>query len=527
MTADKTSNLAAARLAGGLVLALAFLFFFGAGASRAASSARAHDLVVYHTNDAHGHALAETDSRGRPLGIGYDRVRARADADPSARKLLLDAGDVLHGQALATTSKGELIARILSLVGYDALAVGNHDFDYGRERFLYLAKKYRLNFLAANVRPLPGGPPFPLAGWLVKDFGDLKVGVFGLSTPQTVGKTSPGNVDGLEFADPAAAARETVGVLKAAGADLIVAVTHLGSEPDCPPMSLTVAREAPGIDLIVDGHSHSEIARRVKNSAGSTLVVSAGAHLENLGRVTFDRQKDGRFLARAELLTAGEAFRTPPDPALREALAVVSAELDEELSRIVMTLPMELGLASPRAGGTDLGRLVCAAAAEETGADVVLINGGAIRGSLPEGAVSRGRLLSALPFSNKIYLLEVSGADLLAALENGFKKPGSGAWPQFWGLEVSLRERRPKGSAAGERALESVRIGGEEVLPDRTYKLAVNDFMHSGGDGYAMLGRYDHRDFGPLEDALSRFVGAGGPEKLRAIAATENFRIVR
>ena len=511
-------------------LALALLLI---PALAGAASADGHDLVIYHTNDVHGYAFEARDDQGRLTRLGYDRLKAIVDADQTARKLLLDAGDVLHGQAFATARRGELPALVLSLVGYDALAVGNHDFDYGEDRLRYLADKYRLKFLAANITEtdLDGADHFILAPYLIRSWGDLKVGIFGLSTPETTTSTDPRNVAGLDFKDPAAVAREMVKRLKAEGAELIVAVTHMGGEPYCQPMSQTVAAEAPGIDLIVDGHSHSQMIQRVAvEGGGETLVVSTGSYFENLGRVYADRRPEGGFRLSAEILPAASFNDLKPDAGLALALGTLKAELEAELSQVVMTIPLALDGSRDRvrSRSTNLGRIICAALMADTGADAALLNGGSIRDSIPEGQVTKGRILTVLPYGNYIYVLEISGADILAALNHGLGLPDSGAFPQFWGLTVEAEPATLTGAdGAGREALKvrSVLVGDKPLDPKATYRLATNDFLYSGGDGYDVFTKLEYRVFATMEEAFKRFMTESDPSRLKEISETENLRI--
>ncbi|MDR1164368.1 MAG: bifunctional metallophosphatase/5'-nucleotidase [Deltaproteobacteria bacterium] len=483
-----------------------------------------NDLVIYHTNDVHGYAFEERDEAGQLVRIGYDRVKALVDADPSPRKLLLDAGDALGGQAFATARKGELVGEVLSLTGYDAIATGNHEFDYGFRRFMEVVNKYRLNFLAANVI-LPNGEPL-LAPYLVRSWGDMKVGIFGLSTPLTLTSVDPRFIEGLKFTDPIEEALATVDRLKAEGAELIVAVTHLGSEPYCEPMSQTVAERVPGIDLVLDGHSHSVAVIPIERADGSRVIVaSAGAYLENIGRVAINRKGDGGFSIDAEIIPASspEIAATAPDPAARAAMGAIRAELEAELSQIALQVPFDLvGLTRlTRSSSTNFGRLVSAALADATGADVALINGGSIRDNVLKGDVTRGQLLSALPYGNYIYLINVTGEDLLAALTHGLALPGAGAFPQFWGLEV-VTEKREVTSSNGAKSVAlvplAVTVGGKPLDPQAEYSLATIDFMYSGGDGYAMFGKYPFREFGGVREAFSEYMTEKDDATLRAVS---------
>jgi 2',3'-cyclic-nucleotide 2'-phosphodiesterase (5'-nucleotidase family) len=512
------------------ILMIPALLFFAAALHGPPAFAAAHDLVIYHTNDIHGYAFEERDAQGRLTRIGYDRLKALVDADPSPRKLLLDAGDALHGQAFATARRGELMGVVLGLTAYDALAAGNHDFDYGCKRLLEITGKYRLNFLAANVAQKNGEtilPPYVMRSW-----SGLKVGIFGLSTPQTRTSTNPRNIEGLEIKDPAEEADALVKRLKAEGADLIVAVTHMGSEPYCEPTSQAIAERVPDIDVIIDGHSHSKTIIPIERSDGSrALVASTGAYFENVGRITIDRKSGGGYSIAASILAASspEIETMTPDPAARETMNALRAELDTELRRVVMNVPLDLDGSSRnvRRASTNLGRLVGAALTDATGADAALLNGGALRDSIPKGDVTKGQFLTVFPYGNYAYLIDVSGEDLLAALRHGLGLPGAGAFPQFWGMEVETEMRgitAPDGTKSEVPAPKSVTIGGKPLDLTAKYTLAINDFLYSGGDGYAMFAKYPYRQFSTLEDIFRAYMTEKDAATLRAVSDAQVLR---
>jgi len=478
----------------------------------------AHDLVIYHTNDVHGYVFEARDGDGKLTNIGYDRLKAFVDADPSPRKLLIDAGDVLHGQSFATAKRGELPALVLSLAGYDALATGNHDFDYGQERLLELVDKYHLNFLSANVVKPDG---YILPPYMVRSWSDLKVGIFGLATLETRTSTDPRNIAGLEIEDPIETSRKMVRQLKEEGVDLIIAVMHMGSEPYCNPSSITIAEQTPGIDVVIDGHSHSTLVHRVERSDGSAaLVASAGSYFKNLGKVTINRKSGGGFDISAETLLASspEIESVDPDPAMNSAMMALKTELDKEMNVVVMRLPFELDgeRERVRSSSTNLGRIICASLVDATGADVALLNGGLVRDSISSGEVTKGELLSVLPYGNYVYTIEISGNELLEALNHGLAAPGSGAFPQFWGINVVTRPVGENGFA-----VESVTIGGKPLAPNGTYTLAINVFLHYQRAAYEMFKKSDYREFATLEEVFRIFVTEKDADTLKAISDAE------
>jgi 5'-nucleotidase len=174
-----------------------------------------------------------------------------------------------------------------------------------------------------------------------------------------------------------------------------------------------------------------------------------------------------------------------------------------------------------RRSSTNLGRLVCAALVDATGADAALLNGGSFRDSIAAGEVTKGQFLTVFPYSNYVYLVDVSGEDLLAALRHGLGQPGAGAFPQFWGLEVETRMREataPDGTKSEVPAPETVMIGGEPLDPKADYTVAINDFLYSGGDGYTMFGKYPYREFATLEEIFRAYMTEKDDTMLQAVS---------
>ncbi|MDR1921028.1 MAG: bifunctional metallophosphatase/5'-nucleotidase [Candidatus Adiutrix sp.] len=496
------------------------------GARPAPASAGEPALVVYHTNDVHGYAFHEKDQDGQPRHWGYDYLKALVDGDEARNKLLIDAGDVLQGQPFATARKGELAARVLSMMNYDAFAAGNHDFDYGWRRLTELRDAYRLNFLAANVKKREGGERL-LAPYILRDLAELKVGVFGLSTPATTTSTDPRHVAGLDFGSPREIieiARETVKYMKEIEkTDIIIAVTHIGSEAYCDPSSRTLAREAPGIDLIIDGHSHSELKDGLR--VGKTLIASAGSHLTNVGRVEARRASDGWSLS-AKLMPAAETSNIRPNPEMSAAMNALKTELEREMSAVVARSPIDLigDRTAVRYRSTNLGRLTAAALVKGTGAEAALVNSGSIRDSLPRGDITKGMLLTVMPYDNYVFVVEMTGEDLLAALNHGLSQPGAGAFPQFYGLTVTARKTTRKladGTPVDSFVAEEVKIGGQALVGKAKYKIAITDFLYAGGDDYTWFAKRPYSEFGTLEDLFRTFLTDSDAQTIKAVDAAE------
>ncbi|MDR1035384.1 MAG: bifunctional metallophosphatase/5'-nucleotidase [Deltaproteobacteria bacterium] len=505
----------------------ALVFYAGVFIDNATALANdTHDLVIYHTNDVQGHAFEERDQDGKLIRIGYDRLKALVDGDATPNKLLLDAGDVLLGHSYSTARRGELVAEILSLVGYDAIAAGDQDFSYGSNRLHELSSKYRLPFLSANIVHQNSRKLLP--AMTVRSFGDLKVGIFGLTTPETKISTNFINVAWLEVIDPVIEAKAVVERLQSEGVDVIVGVMHMGSMPYCNPMAQTVAEQVPGIDIVIDGHSHSTTVITVERSDGSrAIVTSAGSDFENVGKVTVDRDDKGKFSISATVLEASspEVSGTDPDPAMRAAMNVLKSDLETEMNKVVMTVPFDMdgAIENVRQTSTNLGRLICAAIAHVAGSDIAFLNGGAIRESILQGPVTKGKILTSLPYVDFVYLTRVTGEELTAAVAHGLGLSGSGGFPQFWGMEVETETREttaPDGTKGEMRVPKSVTVGGKPLDPKATYSVAINNFLYFGGDGYTMFGKQPYKDFGLVNDVFTKYLAEHDSETLRSVAET-------
>ena len=488
-------------------------------------------LIVFHTNDTHGYVAEERDSDGRLVKIGYARLKAFIDKETRAPKLLLDAGDLLQGHPAANASKGGTIAGIAALINYDAIAAGNHDFDYGAERLLELNNTFHLNFMAGNISKKEDNSHL-LPPYLVKNFDGLRVGIFALSTAETPLKTSPANVAGLTFGSPD-------DILRLAGlqvdmlrnkekADLIIALTHLGTEARGLPSSEDLARAVPGIDLIVDGHSHAKLAGL---KAGGALIVSAGAYFEDLGKVEVYRKADGGFFFSSELLAAESFAELAPDKQLAALINELVMDFDSRMAAVAGYTPIFLNgeRQAIRSGETGLGRIICAAMVWHTGADAAIFNSGSIRASLQAGDISRGNILEVLPYNNQVVIVSgISGTDILKALEHGYSLPGDGGFPQTYGLEVSVQKREKviKDQSHPVYDVKSVMIGGEPLRADKTYTIAINDFMHDGGDGYDFWSSYTYQTLSPVEDIFLQFLAVSPAEKLIDLDRSRDLKIL-
>ncbi|KGX85567.1 5'-nucleotidase C-terminal domain-containing protein [Pontibacillus litoralis] len=471
-------------------------------------------INILHTNDSHSRVY-----EGKYDGMGFAKLSTLIQQfeEENENTLLLDAGDTFHGKTFSTLVEGESIVEIMNTIGYDTMAAGNHDFNYGYERLLELNEMSHFPVLSANAIDDATGEPI-LDPYVIQEVDGVSFGIFGLTTPETHYKTHPKNVEGITFEDPTKVANEMVAELEKKNVDVIIALTHLGTDPSSTDTSLKVARGTEGIDVIVDGHSHTVDDM---NESG-TLIVSAGEYLKNLGVVELSFDENNDLIRReASRITKEQAADIKPDPAVEAVIEEIEASQEEELSEEIGETKVELNgeREHVRTGETNLGNLITDAMLAETGADVSLMNGGAIRASIDQGVMTKGEVITVLPFGNYIQTINVTGEDLKAALENGVKAypETSGGFPHVGGMSFAIDPAKP----VGER-VHSINIAGEPMEIEAIYTLATNDFLVAGGDQYTSLTKYDVQgDFSALDESVITYI-----QQQKIIEPQEEGRIV-
>ncbi|MDL2253227.1 5'-nucleotidase C-terminal domain-containing protein [Ruminococcaceae bacterium OttesenSCG-928-I18] len=459
-------------------------------------------VVILHTNDVHGHV---------DDNMGYAAVGAlkKAYEEAGAEVLLLDAGDTFHGMPFATLNQGGDIPNLLNAVGYDAMTAGNHDFNYGQARLQELVEMLDFPLVSANILVEETGEGL-FEDHIVVEKGGKKFGIFGLGTPETTTAASPEYTEGLRFADPIEVAGEQVAALQEQGVDYIIALTHLGVDPTSEVTADGLAADVPGIDLIIDGHSHTEMEQGVPleeaeglEEHGDTLIASAGSYLENIGVITLDEQ--GTFDAQ---LVSADDF----DGKDEEITAIIedvneaqSPILDEVIGETPVLLEGEKD--DVRTRETNLGNFTADAILQATGADVTFMNGGSIRASIEAGEITRRDIITVYPFGNYLLTKEIDGATLLQAMEHAVAEypESSPCFPQIGGMTFTLDASAEAGSRVQDLA-----VGGQSVEEDKTYICAMDDYLAFGGDDFSMLVDPPMlQNFGALEEALVAYVQSG------------------
>lgn len=459
------------------------------------------DITLFHTNDSHGRVKKDGSI------IGIDVISAIKNN--TINSLLLDAGDTLHGLPFATLKKGEDIVSLMKLAGYDAMAPGNHDFNYGYERLLELSKlsaegENSFPIISSNVMK---GNDNLIDSNVIKDVAGIKVGIFGLTTPETAYKTNPNNVIGIDFADPVEAARKQVEELRAKGADVIVALAHVGIDESSEVVSTMIADEVDGIDVIVDGHSHSTLQEGITTENG-TLIASTGEYENNLGKVviTVDGESKEVVTKKASLISKAETTDIEGDKKVLDKIEDIDAEQSEFLSKVIGNSKVHLEGAREysRTQETNLGNLITDAMLDETGAEIAITNGGGIRDSIDEGEITKGEIVKVLPFGNYIVTKALTGSQIKEVLEHGIKAypAPAGHFPHVSGVNFVFDETRE----AGNRIV-GITVNGKPIEMDKLYVVATNDFMSVGGDEYPHFSNIPTiNEYKSLEEALESYI---------------------
>lgn len=461
-------------------------------------------LTIMHTNDMHGFFIeGSSDGMGAPKMATF--INTMRQMNPNF--LLLDAGDALQGHNFVTLSKGVEGTKIMNALGYNAMATGNHEFDYGTAQTLKLAGLLKFPMLAANIKKADGS--LLLDAYKIIELNGVKVGIFGLATPETTYKSHPDNTAGLKFDDIYATSTAMVAELKGKGAQVIISLAHIGEEGDFTTEKL--ATTVKGIDVIIDGHSHSTYTNG--KQVGDSLIVSSGEKTKNIGVVELALVNNQITYKSASLITKIQSAKTAEDPTLAALVKEIKAKNDIITEEVVATSPVVLNgeKESVRAGETNLGNLLVEALLDISGADVALTNGGGIRSSINAGPVTKGEVLTVLPFGNTVRVIELKGSDILAAIENGVDTypVSKGAFPHIAGMTVKFDATK----AAGKRVFE-LKIGGTLVDLNKTYTMVTNDFLASGGDNYVTLkGKKVVAEFGTMDEVLINYMNKKGFDK--------------
>ena len=455
---------------------LAALLFLLASSFPGPAAAETIDLTILHINDFHGNLLPKPGKEGKPATGGMARI-ARMVAEEREKNpggtLLLSAGDMFQGTPVSNLFRGKPVIEAMNRMGFDAMTVGNHEFDWGIGAFHDLRQAAAFPFLSANIVDgqgalLPGVKPYIL----VRKKG-LKIAVIGITTPETHYATKPGNLQGYRVIAVEKVLPALIAKVRQEGAGTVIVLSHMGLDED-----REMASRVGGIDCIVGGHSHTEVKTAVV--VGTTIIVQAGYYGQHLGvlKIAVDAAS-GRIVRHSERGILRKVRSGPADP-VDEAVAGIVSQYDDRIreafGRVVGETRVDL---AKRPFESNLGNLVCDAMREATGADAAIQNNGGIRTAIPKGKITLEQVYMLLPFDNNLMTLELTGAQIAEVLEHNAKTEGM---LQVSGLKVVYDMTAPEGSR-----LKELTIGGKPAERSSLYRVTTNDFLAAGGDRFGMF----------------------------------------
>ena len=477
------------------------------------------DVMILFTSDVHC---------GIESNFGYAGLAMVRDAYKNAgyHVLLVDNGDSIQGEPVGTMTTGEANVKLMNAVGYDIATMGNHEFDYGMDRFFELSKMANFPYISCNFNK---NGELQFAPYVIKEFDGVKIAFVGITTPKTLTSSTPkyfqdenGNFIYGFFEDETGeglynAVQKAVDDARAEGATFVVALAHLGNEAECSPYTYTdVIANTTGINALLDGHSHDTVHVEMRNKARETVLrQGCGTKLEGVGYLKIAAKngamKAGVMMWNNDDFNATQLYQLDTD--VTKAVAEATETLNAKLAEVVAKTDVELTINDPvavteegkpvriiRNAETNLGDLCADAYRYVSGADIAFVNGGGIRVSIKEGDITLNDILKVHPFGNALCVCEATGQQILDALEFGAKDvPGEfGGFLQVSGLTYEIHTSVPssvklddKGLFAGvegEYRVKNVMVGGEPLDLEKIYTLASHNYMLQGqGDGYTIF----------------------------------------
>ncbi|NJM83658.1 MAG: multifunctional 2',3'-cyclic-nucleotide 2'-phosphodiesterase/5'-nucleotidase/3'-nucleotidase [Tabrizicola sp.] len=490
-----------------------------------------YTLTILHTNDFHDRfepingfdsaCSAEDAGEGKCFGGSARLVTALAEARArSNNSILVDGGDQFQGTLFYTYYKGKMTAEFMAKLGYDAMTVGNHEFDDGPEVLRGFIDAVQFPVLMSNA-DVSGEPLLKdkIRKSVVIERGGEKLGLIGLTPQDTDELASPGK--NVIFTDPVGAVQQEVDALTAEGVTKIIVLSHSGYELD-----KQIAAGTTGVDVIVGGHTNTYLSNTSEDAVGPyptmvgpTAIVQAYAYGKFLGELNVTFNDAGEVISATGEPLIMDAAVAEDAPTLAR-IAELAAPLEEIRNKVVAktTAAIDGARETCRAVECPMGNLIAEAMLDrvaDQGVTIAIQNGGGVRASIDAGPVTMGEVLTVLPFQNTLSTFEVTGEVIVAALENGVSQveEGAGRFPQVAGLKFAFDPAQPAGSRVSE---VMVLVGGDAwgpIDPAAVYKVVSNNYVRGGGDGYRMfVDAANAYDFGPdLADVTAEYMAKTGP----------------
>jgi len=484
-----------------LISLLTFLLILG---SISFVLAAEKEIVILSINDFHG-ALAPAGKNVGAVKL-VDALKTEKAKNPEGT-IIVSAGDNYQGSAMSNLLYGEPVSAVFKEMGIELSAVGNHEFDWGIDRVTKWAEDGGFTFVCTNIydkrtnQPVDWAEPFAI----IEKEG-VKVGFIGMATPSTAYKAKKVYVVNYEFRDPVEVITEWVPKVKDAGADIVIALTHLGSFQDKEGNITGEAAdlcEVDGVDAVISAHTH----QRVSGLVNGKPLVQAYYQGRSFAKLTFIFDENNKLISAEPFLDNlyDRADTLKDDANMLVVYEKYEDELNPILGKVLGKTTVDLGH-DRYAGPSLLGEWACEIMKDAAGVQIAMTNGGGLRVPVPAGEITAGKLYEVMPFDNYLYTMNLSGADVKANIEHGIMNDDIG-WVQIAGVRVTYNPN----AEAGNRITSMVLEDGTPVEMDKFYTVVTNDFMFDGGDNYNFENSKDGLNtFIPIRDALMDAVEKAG-----------------
>ena len=475
------------------------------GASAAAgviSSPIAKTIDIIYTNDIHGAITPMKDSKnpGQHVGgVSYvGSLIKDLKEDSKGNYLLLDGGDWGQGSYESKLTKGKTLIDVMNHLGYDAAEIGNHEFDWGQDALGEMVDRAKFPVLGSNIlkdgKLLDGVKPYT-----IKEVNGMKVGILGLLTPGTPGSTDPKNVKGLDFEDAAKTAKKYLPEIRENGAEFLVVLSHMGDRFD-----EKLARNVDGIDVIVGGHSHTNLYE--PKEVNNTLIVQAGTQGKKVGELSLSVDPVTKKVVHYKNTLIPVTDKTlKPDPEIEKIIAPVVNEASEKLSVHVGTSEVDLTHDRKKVLETVMGNVLTDAMREDAECDIAMQNSGGIRDQIMKGEVTYGDLYRVLPFDKYLVSMDLTGKQVKNILENSAKRTKGNM--QMSGITMDVEPKNPNG-----KKTSNIKVNGLPLDENKIYRVATDDFLAGGGNGYRTFMDGANAEYGRLTvDVLKDYMENHSP----------------
>lgn len=474
-------------------------------------------ISLLSMNDFHGSLAGDAKNPGVTKLATYFNVEKKANPNGT---VILSAGDMFQGSADSNLLYGSPVMAMMNDIGFEAMAIGNHEFDWGLNKLRGLSEQADFPFLAANI-VLKGTNTTPefAKKYLIVNRNGINIGIIGIATPETLTKTKAENIAAYDFKDPASTVNALIPKVKKAGADVIVVLSHLGAAQDSKTKVITgeaaeFANAVKGVDAIIAGHSHTTIAGKVNNIP----IVQAYYNGRSVGHIDLLIDSATKKIVENNVYVDNTVVTASEDARVKTWFDLAMSSIAPIKNEIIGKASVTLAHNTKEVQVTLMGQWTTDVMRTAAKADIAIQNGGGLRRDIPAGDVTMGIMYELMPFDNTLFTFELTGKQVKAALEHGIM-PETFAPGQFSGVTVKYDSSKAK----GERIIEVKMLDGSLLDENKIYKVVTNDFQAGGGDGYVMFkeGKNQVDTSIPIRDVLVNEIKAKG-----TIAPVDDGRIV-